>query len=973
MFNGKSTVKYLATDYPMLKNNDVTQVICDKNNRIWLLTGGGNVTMIDEKRQLYHVALYDKKEFIKTLKILNSKKYGVSLNTSKGNYIFNSESSSYPGDSIPFNHFKLLPLTGSASYKFNSNSQVFYYDDNGYLLIGETAFAKVNYISNSVERIFSFSNCKPLIKWGMNELLVYDRSARETKIIDLTSEEVSYPFRNLKDQFEKTINTDFVVAEKISEFQYLFGTENSGIYIYDIISGKIYNYVHYTADPTSVASNFIRSVAVGKGGWIFLSSLPNGISYFNNTEVVSNQYVFTDRSGQSYDGLIQGIVTKDNNTFYLGTQTGMLEWKRNSNTTRFIDFKDMNDRSVFNGQQVYSILIDEYDRVWASAVDNGVIIMDKKLQLLKHIKKDSTDNRSLKLTRVNYMLMGPDGYVWLCGRNGISRINPGNFQIDNLETTALKKFDSMRLIPLLFTDKDNLWIAASNEGLYHYKFSTNYLEEVEAFKPYKKEGIIDIKADSSGNIYVANRSSTGLKILFKNGSVKTISQKDGLLMDWTEGLILDKHNHMWVGNDIALGCYNPADSSLKAFDVRYGLSIYGFRAGSYYQAPNGEFILGTPRGLQYFHPDSLYNKKISLSATIEKIETKNIIANITGSSSFHLKSKDNQVIFYLSSVEFSRHLTTYYAYKLVGLDKDWIKIADQNIVRYNSLPPGKYIFKVRISNDNKNWQEAENEVTINIAAPFYQVWWFKMMALFVGLSLIWIVLKHYQRKQARQRESLENKQKVIEARLQSLRLQMNPHFLFNALNSIQQMILASEEMVATRYLSKFSKLLRTILVHSDKEYVSLKEELEILDLYVELESIRFKDSFKYKIEVDEEIDTDEIKLPTLLVQPFVENAIWHGLMHKEGERLLTVKFSENNDCIECIVEDNGIGRERSGGAKLTTGRGDKHTNKGIAVSIERLNAMGNGRHGSLEIIDLKDEKGNAKGTRVQIIFPLQNN
>jgi hypothetical protein len=87
--------------------------------------------MIDEKRQLYHVALYDKKEFIKTLKILNSKKYGVSLNTSKGNYIFNSESSSYPGDSIPFNHFKLLPLTGSASYKFNSNSQVFYYDDNG--------------------------------------------------------------------------------------------------------------------------------------------------------------------------------------------------------------------------------------------------------------------------------------------------------------------------------------------------------------------------------------------------------------------------------------------------------------------------------------------------------------------------------------------------------------------------------------------------------------------------------------------------------------------------------------------------------------------------------------------------------------------------------------------------------------------------------------------------------------------------
>jgi len=224
-------------------------------------------------------------------------------------------------------------------------------------------------------------------------------------------------------------------------------------------------------------------------------------------------------------------------------------------------------------------------------------------------------------------------------------------------------------------------------------------------------------------------------------------------------------------------------------------------------------------------------------------------------------------------------------------------------------------------------------------------------------------------------EVLQNKQKIIESRLQSLRLQMNPHFLFNALNSIQQMILANEEMVATRYLSKFSKLLRTILVHSDKESVSLKEELEILNLYVELESIRFKDSFTYNIEVDDEIDTDEIKLPTLLIQPFVENAIWHGLMHKEGDRLLTVKFSEKDECIECIVEDNGIGRERSGEAKLTTGQGNKHTSKGIAVSKERLNAMGNatGQHGSLQIIDLRDEQGNAKGTRVQIIFPTQNN
>ena len=174
---------------------------------------------------------------------------------------------------------------------------------------------------------------------------------------------------------------------------------------------------------------------------------------------------------------------------------------------------------------------------------------------------------------------------------------------------------------------------------------------------------------------------------------------------------------------------------------------------------------------------------------------------------------------------------------------------------------------------------------------------------------------------------------------------------------------------------KFSKLLRTILVHSDREFVTLKEELEILNLYIELESIRFKGSFSYHIECDEGIDTDEIRLPTLLIQPFVENAIWHGLMHKEGDRQLQVKFSECSDCLHCTIEDNGIGRERSNETKLATGQGKKHTSKGIQVSRERLEAMNSGGpcNGSLQIIDLKNENGKACGTRVEIIFPIQNN
>lgn len=193
---------------------------------------------------------------------------------------------------------------------------------------------------------------------------------------------------------------------------------------------------------------------------------------------------------------------------------------------------------------------------------------------------------------------------------------------------------------------------------------------------------------------------------------------------------------------------------------------------------------------------------------------------------------------------------------------------------------------------------------------------------------------------------------------------MNPHFLFNSLNAIQQMILAGEDRNATRYLSKFSRLLRFVLLHSDKENITLKEELETLNLYVELESLRFKESFHYKMCCDERIDTEEVKVPVMLIQPFVENAIWHGLLHKKGDRHLRIEFAETSrESISCTIEDNGIGRMAAG--SITNGT---HTAKGIAVAEERLKTHNdhNNLQNKVVIYDLSDEFGNAAGTRVVI-------
>lgn len=1145
MFDGKKIDKYYASEYPQLQSSNALLLACDSNNRIWVLTQGGYLTLLDEKRKLHRVSLYDNGKLIRILSLLKTPSGGVHLYTAKGNYLAGSGMKTEAADSLTNHHFIFHPILDYDKFMLKGGNVPFSYDEEYYMLVYKEGILKIRYKDNRVEQKLQVPDARALCRWGKHELLYFDTGEWQLKSFDLLTKTTTYPLRGLKDQHGKEIQAVISGSAMINNRQALLTTETEGLFIYDTSAKTITNYRHAIDDPSSVSNNMQSTICVAQKGWVFLICNPTGISYFNTRDFIGTKQVFTDGKGRGFDGYVSGIATPDNNTYYIGTAEGMLEWERSTNATVFIDFKNEEGKSVFDGQEVYSIVIDKYKRIWATTMNQGIIVMDQSLRLVRHIQDKGPAKFSLKISRLSQLMVSPDGQVWASGLRGIVKIDPGTWEVDNLPHSALARFDSLFCSPILFTDKDNLWFAASSassSALYHYNIPADKLEEITALSGMNNPGIFCLNADHEKNIYVGTRR--GLKILYTNGTIKTIAQKDGLLIDRAEGLLLDEQDRMWIGNDIGLACYNPADSSLRTFDERYGLSIYGFRVGSYFQTPNGEFILGTPKGLQYFHPDSLFNKKISLDVSITKIETKNTASTITENETFRLAAADNQVTFHFGTVDYSPHLRTYYEYKLEGLDKEWIRLADQNFVRYSSLSPGEYTFKVRVSNDGNYWQDAGNEVKIIIATPFHKTWWFKLLGILVCLLIIGLVINYYRKQQEEKRsrletelvityfasqinshtktddllwdvarncisklhfedcviylkdetgnnliqkaaygpknaidftihkpieiplgkgitgtvaqtgepeiindtetdsryivdderrhseiavpifinnkvvgvidsehrdknfftqrhltilqtiaalcanqiqktkaeeerqmatiELLENKQKAAESRLQSLRLQMNPHFLFNALNSIQQMILANEEMVATKYLSRFSKLLRAVLIHSDKETITLKEEIEILKMYVELESVRFRDAFSYTITCDEDLETEEIKIPTLLIQPFVENAIWHGLMHKEGDRRLQISFSEQGDFLQCIIEDNGVGRKKAREISHISGQDKKHTSRGIAVSEERLKTLksSSGKYGNIQINDLESPSGEGLGTQVIINFPV---
>jgi LytS/YehU family sensor histidine kinase len=250
--------------------------------------------------------------------------------------------------------------------------------------------------------------------------------------------------------------------------------------------------------------------------------------------------------------------------------------------------------------------------------------------------------------------------------------------------------------------------------------------------------------------------------------------------------------------------------------------------------------------------------------------------------------------------------------------------------------------------------------------------WFFIIAAFT-LAIAGIVVLFVRRYKKRFEKELERNRlqnKIYELEIKAMKAQMNPHFIFNSLNSIQQFILEKDDQNAYNYLSKFSLLVRKILETNNKESIALNDEVEILKGYLEIEDLRFSNAFDWKIIKDPKLSANKITIPHMMIQPFVENAIWHGLLHKKGDKKLTIEFSYiDEDKLTCIIEDNGAGRNAIKKEAVTT-------KQSLAIDLikqrlELLSKMKRAKY-TLFIKDKKEPNGDNAGTLVELTLPILN-
>lgn len=375
--------------------------------------------------------------------------------------------------------------------------------------------------------------------------------------------------------------------------------------------------------------------------------------------------------------------------------------------------------------------------------------------------------------------------------------------------------------------------------------------------------------------------------------------------------------------------------------------------------------------------DSNVSQVMIIDVSIGKVSYSDI-ENYEINNNVSLKYYENDVFILYSARGFNSKEKLEFAWKLEGRDTGWSKMPysmlDEKLngAYFTDLDPGKYIFYLKVRKAGEDWRKPGATLNIIIKPPFWKTWWFWLSVIggvFIITYIVTTLRARIVRKQERQKAKYEKELLEMEAR--ALRAQMNPHFIFNCLNSIKSLIQQHEEEKSVTYLTTFSKLIRTLFNNADKKEITLYDEIETCKLYLQLEAMRFDTKFSYSVNADESIDLKSIRVPALIIQPFIENAIWHGIVPGNSGGNVSLNVCRKNGAVEIIIEDDGIGRETSMQNKSSSGLA--HQSKGVNLTHARLELdnLLQQRKAGLEIIDKKDENGKAKGTKVVITIKVE--
>lgn len=529
---------------------------------------------------------------------------------------------------------------------------------------------------------------------------------------------------------------------------------------------------------------------------------------------------------------------------------------------------------------------------------------------------------------------GPGNIIWAAGARGLFK-----YHNERLSHYSLSDSIPINISDIKKTVNNEIWLTTMGNGIWQCYFDSSGLLQLK--KKYGTgEGLnansyLNLLIDEQNNIWAVSYSGVSkITIRKENYFISNYTAADGFPdKNYQRAQLLqDKDKKIWVITSSGLSCFNPGDVEEQDKKPLIVLNTVKTRDSTYY----------TRQHLPYAPPLVLsYNK--------------------------------NELSFYFSGIYFTNPSAVKYFFRLSGNDTAWKDGGDNRTVHFEGLQPGNYLLQAKavVGNNESNTIAACSFV---VKKPFWQTWWFNITGTLIiaACAYMWVKQKEKKiKKTAAEKNAIQ--MHIAELETKALKSQMNPHFVFNSLNAIAQLIASNQNERGIEYLSKFSRLLRIILDESEHNFIVLKDEIKMLGLYLQIEAMRFGDSFTYHIQTDDNVEEDNISVPALLLHPLVENAVWHGLLHKQGQRRLIVHFKMiSEDILQCTIKDNGIGIAAAKEMKEKRLNGIIQKSKGVQLVKDRLKTLEQqyGKPTFFYIEDMNTGEYCTGGTMVTLQFPV---
>lgn len=721
------------------------------------------------------------------------------------------------------------------------------------------------------------------------------------------------------------------------------------------------------------------------------SMLPSSFSSRNGTLALSRQFA---------DKIINAIKKDKDGNLWIGSSNGLYKSIGISKNVQSI-LLDHNKQTVWNLWRIFFI----NDTIWVAAEASGFFKLTKELTLLDNIVLDKSP-----LFKIAWSVLQTEAKdtLWLNTQVGSRWYHQPTKATGTLSINGKPAAMDEKPITVAFKDSRGLtWMGIGfGNGVAQYNPTTRSFIHYPSREGNNRLPIrypMAIAEDHETNLWMGNQDGAGLvRWIRKTNRFEIITPDYFSTFDnaYINSLLCYRKEVLWIATNNGLFRYHIPSRQFTKYDVSHGLPSNAVT--SITEDNKGRLWVGTSNGLSYlqsrenrfvnfmhpgtlpepgitdvvydpgsqkiffttnhylntFLPDELVTQSPSLSIKITGVAIDNKEQPVH--TYYTIPHSRNDISFSFTAINLADGPLNKYYYRLKG--EEWLPIGHQRQINFLNLSPGDYAFSLRAVNNTGIWSN-ETTVRFTIRRPWWQTWWFVIAALAAIAGLITYLVK---KRIENIRHVAEMKQKIAETEMMALRAQMNPHFVFNCINSIDALIQSNDKYHATVYLNKFAKLLRNILDSSKQNTISLAKDLETLQLYIDLEQLRYENKFTASINAEESLLQDDYKVPPLIVQPYVENAILHGLKNRPGNKgKLVVTVSKQQEHIEFVIEDNGVGRDA-----LKNGMPKQNSSYGMQMSSDRVKFFNNENSASVVVTDLKNN-GEAAGTKVQVLLKVQ--